>query len=114
MPFAAITATTGTTAVLPAPTPPTGYSAFYRILGLQVIGNAAGVVATFKDGASTVLMNVPCPSSGTGGICCPPVPNNGEPYFYTSPGNAFNVTLSGTGTVYCTVQYTLFQYPSVN
>jgi hypothetical protein len=54
--------------------------------------------------ASTAKATVFTPSSGVGGISCPP---GKEPYFDCAVGEALRINLSGAGNVAVTVQYAI-------
>lgn len=76
----------------------------YRIWGYQIMGKATDATVSLQSGATNKAF-VLTPSSGVGGISCPP---GREPYFDCNPNDALNVSLGGaTGSVAVNVQYSI-------
>lgn len=103
MPSATVLATaSGNTQIVAAPT-----SGVIEVVGYQISGKDSDTVVQLRSGTTTILARCFTPTTGVGGISCPPTDGKTEPYCRTTAGEALNLNLSGTGNVACCVQFVI-------
>lgn len=102
MPSVSFLATaSGNSQLVAAPT-----SGQITVLGYQIVNDGGAALAVqLRSGPTTVIARCFVPSTGPGGISCPPVDRASEPYARCAVGDALNVNLSGAGNVAVNVQY---------